>query len=216
MHRAPVLLVWLTLAGCASAPIDAYRGSRPLIQPEVFFDGETRAYGYVQDRFGTIRRRFVVDIEGHDDAGTLTLEELLRFDDGERQARIWRVRKTGPDSFEGRAADVVGPALGQRAGQALQWRYDIELPFHGTTVSAHVDALMLQEDERIMIERSLISKLGIQLGEVVTFFARPEVGAAALVPVLAPSLGVDLLVRGRCALCAPPWPGQARRAAGGL
>ena len=187
MKRLLTVLIWLMLAGCSTMPLDAYQGTKPEFRPEVYFDGETRAWGFFQDRFGKIRRQFVVDITGHNDDGVLTLDEHFRYKDGERQMRTWKIRKTGPDAYEGHAGDIIGTAIGQRAGQTLRWRYDINLPMNGSTYKVHFDDWMLQQDDRVMINRSFVSKFGLNVGEVVIFFERQDLAKAAFMPVLAPA-----------------------------
>ena len=189
MKRLLTALIWLTLAGCSTMSLDAYRGTRPEFRPEVYFDGDTRAWGFFQDRFGKIRRQFVVDITGHNDDGVLTLDERFQYKDGERQTRTWKIRKTGPDTYEGHAGDIIGPAIGQRAGQTLHWRYDINLPMNGSTYKVHFDDWMLQQDDRVMINRTFVSKFGLNVGEVVIFFEKQNLAKAAFIPVLAPSAG---------------------------
>jgi hypothetical protein len=76
-----------------------------------------------------------------------------------------------------RAADLVGEACGQAAGNALNWRYKLDLPVGGSTWRVAFDDWMFLQDGGVMINRARVSKWGLELGEVTLFFAKP--GAAA-------------------------------------
>ena len=67
----------------------------------------------LQDRFGTVRRQFKVTIEGRREGPELLLAEDFVFDDGETEARLWRIRRTADGRYEGTAGDVVGIAPGE-------------------------------------------------------------------------------------------------------
>ena len=41
-----------------------FSGATPLLRIEEYFSGYTRAWGIFEDRFGNLRRQFVVDIDG--------------------------------------------------------------------------------------------------------------------------------------------------------
>ena len=54
----------VALVGCSGMQVEDYAGTMPVFRPEEYFQGQTRAWGFFQDRFGTIKRQFVVDIDG--------------------------------------------------------------------------------------------------------------------------------------------------------
>ena len=63
--------------------------STPKLVLEKYFLGKTYASGIFEDRFGTVRRQFTVDIEGTFDQNVLYLVEDFVFNDGERETREW-------------------------------------------------------------------------------------------------------------------------------
>ncbi|MEM6741547.1 MAG: DUF3833 family protein, partial [Pseudomonadota bacterium] len=117
-----VILATVLLAACGSVPSleDDTLSDRDL-NLEEFFEGRSVAYGQFQDRFGTVRRRFEVDILGEWDGETLTLTEDFVYEDGATEQRIWRLRKTGPETWEGTAAGVQGIARGEERGDMFNW-----------------------------------------------------------------------------------------------
>lgn len=105
-------LLMLALAGC-SAEVADYRQQQPALDIFHYFQGKTEAWGMVQDRNGKQLRRFHVAIDGDVVGDTLTLHERFIYDDGEKQQRVWRIRRTGDHRYEGTAGDIAGVATGQ-------------------------------------------------------------------------------------------------------
>jgi hypothetical protein len=162
----------LTLAGCSEMRVDDFAGGTPTFKPEEYFQGRTKAWGFFQDRFGTIKRQFVVEIDGTMDNGTLVMNESFAYADGEKATRVWRIKPLGNGEYEGTAGDVIGTAKGKVAGNAMNFAYEIDLPIQGSTWRVHFDDWMLQQDEEVMLNKSTVTKFGIELGEVFIFFRR--------------------------------------------
>ena len=109
------------LTGCSAVKVQNYQNQTPELEIEQYFQGKTKAWGIFQDRFGTVRRRFTVDIHGtwDDQKQQLTLIEDFVYDDGEIEQRIWTITKTGEDQYTGKADGVIGQAIGKSAGKRL-------------------------------------------------------------------------------------------------
>ena len=58
------VLFGLLLGGCNTMKIELFDSAPMELVLEKYFEGQTRAWGLFQDRFGNIRREFVVDITG--------------------------------------------------------------------------------------------------------------------------------------------------------
>ncbi|RVR62855.1 DUF3833 family protein, partial [Citrobacter freundii] len=108
-----------------------YRQQQPTLDIFQYFQGETQAWGMVQDRSGKQLRRFHVDINGDVVGDTLTLNERFVYDDGEKQQRVWHIRKISADRYEGTAGDIEGVAKGQTAGNAFNWHYSMNVKASG-------------------------------------------------------------------------------------
>jgi hypothetical protein len=155
--------------------IDDFAETGPEFIPEEYFLGRTKAWGFFQDRFGTVRREFVVDIHGYMDGDVLVLDEDFVYADGEIDKRVWRIASLGDGRYGGQADDIVGTATGERRGKAMRWRYDFDLAVGDRTWRVHFDDWMLLQDEDVMINRTTVSKWGVKLGEVYIFFQKqPE------------------------------------------
>ncbi len=165
----------LVLAGCgAGMKLEDFEGQEPTFRLEEYFLGPTRAWGWFEDRFGKIQRRFVVDMTGTVEDGVLILDEDFLYDDGETENRVWRIRILGDGRYSGTAAGVVGTAEGQITGPALNWTYDFDLPVGERTWQVHFDDWMIQHDDAVVINTATVSKFGFTLGEVNLVFKKPE------------------------------------------
>ncbi len=156
-----------------------YDGKEPRLLIEEYFLGEVRAWGLFEDRFGNLRRQFVVDITGTMDGDELVLDERFLFDDGETDTRVWRIRKLDDHTYEGRADDVVGTASGISYGNALNWAYDLDLQVGDRTVRVRFDDWMFLQPDGVLLNRARMSKWGIAVGEVTLAFKRLDQSDAA-------------------------------------
>jgi Protein of unknown function (DUF3833) len=163
----------LLQAGCASAPTPAdYSRETPKLDLRSYFSGPLTAHGLFTDRSGKVVRRFTVRLVGRWEGNQGVLDEDFSYSDGETQRRVWRLTDLGQGRYSGRADDVVGEAVGQAAGNALNWRYTLALPVDGRVWHVQFDDWMYLMDERVMLNKAVMSKFGITLGEVTLAFTK--------------------------------------------
>ncbi len=160
----------LGLAGCGSVDIERYAEQAPTLDLRTYFNGTLDAHGIFQDRSGEVKRRFHVVIEASWEGDTGVLDEHFTYADGETQRRVWTIVDHGAGRYTGTADDVVGEAVGEARGNALRWRYVLALPVDGKTYHVDFDDWMYLMDDQVMLNRSVMSKFGIRLGEVVLSF----------------------------------------------
>ena len=169
---AAAAVVPLTLTGCASPAPGDYASQSPPLDLKHYFNGQLLAHGIVTDRGGAVIQRFTVALTGTWQGDTGTLDEQFTYSDGRKQTRVWTLQRGADGRYTGRAADVLGEAQGQAAGNALNWRYTLLLPVDGRTWEVQFDDWMFLVDERVMLNRAVFSKFGIRLGEVLLSFQR--------------------------------------------
>jgi hypothetical protein len=160
------------LAGCASPSPADYADHRPVLDLKSYFDGELVAHGMFTDRSGKVLRRFVVDLKATWQGDRGTLEEDFRYADGGTERRVWRLVAHGGGRYTGTADDVVGTAEGQAAGNALNWRYTLKLPVDGRVYEVQFDDWMFLIDDKVMLNKAVMSKFGVRLGEVTLAFRK--------------------------------------------
>jgi hypothetical protein len=163
-----------TSAGCATSVAPPQAKAAQQLVLEDYFKGKTTAWGVFQERDGTLIRQFKVDIEGSWDGNVLTLDERFDYADGAKEQRIWKIRKTGTNTYEGTAGDVRGVARGLVQGNQLSWVYDVDLKIGERTVLVTFDDRMWLQSDGVMINRAKVKKFGIVFGEATIVFQSPN------------------------------------------
>jgi hypothetical protein len=166
----------LGLLGCAGPSPQDYAGEKPALRLREYFNGPITAHGVFTDRQGKVVRRFTVKMACRWQGPEGVLEEDFVYSDGTRQRRVWRLTEHAGGRVTGQADDVVGPAEGQVAGNAFQWRYTLALPVDGRVWHVDFDDWMFLIDERTMLNKAVMSKWGIRLGEVTLSFTKDAHG----------------------------------------
>ena len=165
--------VSLGLAGCASTGVEQYRAEQPALDLKTYLNGTLDAWGMFQGRSGEVQKRFHVVIDAKWTGDTGVLDEKFKWSDGTDTRRVWTLVKQPDGTFRGTADDVVGEAIGEVAGNALRWRYVLALPVDGKTYHVDFDDWMYLMDDKVMLNKAVMSKFGIRLGEVTLAFHKP-------------------------------------------
>jgi len=174
IRLATALAALALLTACSGRPsLDDPALSDADFELQEFFDGKTVAHGQFQDRFGTVRRRFEVAIDGTWDGETLTLVEDFAYADGTTEQRIWTLRQTGPETWEGTAPGVIGTATGTEKGDVFNWAYTIDLPVPDGTLRVSFDDWMWQLSDDRVLNIAYMRKAGITIGKVIIYFEKP-------------------------------------------
>jgi len=166
-RRALGSLLALGVAGCAAPRIEDHTQERPLFDLRGFFDGHLTGRGLFFDRNGRVVKRFVVQMNARWQGPNGTLEEHFKYSDGSTSVRTWHLQDLGQDRYLGSADDVIGEAQGRSAGNAFHWVYTLALPVDGRTWHVELDDWMFRVDEQTVLNRSRMSKFGLDLGELV-------------------------------------------------
>jgi hypothetical protein len=173
-----ILLSGLFIAGCGISIDGAkYQNEQPKLDPTEFFMGKVKGWGIVQDRSGNVIQQFQVELNGsQNEESSLVLDEVFEYQLGDGiKTRQWIIKRLQDEvSYEGRANDIISPASGQTFGNALQWRYEMELPVQGSTYQVVFDDWMWQFKDGAVINRSYIKKFGVVFAEVTIFFQKLE------------------------------------------
>lgn len=162
----------LGLSACASNGVEQYRTEQPVLDLQSYLSGTLDAWGIFQGRSGEVKKRFhvVIDAKWEGDIGVL--DEHFSWSDGTTSRRVWTLKRQPDGTYLGTADDVVGGAIGELAGNALRWRYVLALPVDGKTYNVNFDDWMFLMDDKVMINRSYMSKWGFNLGEVTLTFVK--------------------------------------------
>jgi Protein of unknown function (DUF3833) len=167
-----IVVLALVLSACASVTPQDYAADKPVLDLRQYFTGKVDAWGIVQDRSGKVIKRMSVEMTCTWNGDVGTLDERFTYADGSKETRVWTIRKDG-NRYTGTAADVVGEAKGESAGNALRWNYVLDAKREdGGTVHLDMDDWMWLVDEKTLVNKTTFSKFGIKLGEVTIFFRK--------------------------------------------
>ena len=166
-------LALLVLSACASPKPSDYADEKPVLDLQQYFNGDITAHGIFTDRSGKVVRRFTVLMKCRWEGNIGVLDEAFTYSDGKKDRRVWTLTKHADGRYSGTAGDVVGEAQGQAAGNAFEWNYTLKLPVDGSVVEVQFDDWMYLVDERVMLNKAVMSKFGFRLGEVTLSFYKP-------------------------------------------
>ena len=162
----------LLTTACAGPEIQDYAAEKPALDLRQYFNGRVDGWGIFTDRSGKVVRRFVVVMNCTWSGNEGVLDEDFTYSDGTKQKRVWRLTRGEDGRYTGRADDVVGEATGQARGNALRWNYTLALEVDGRTWHVQMDDWMYLMSDQVMLNRTVMSKFGIRLGEVTLSFTK--------------------------------------------
>ena len=152
--------------------IETFKYRTPNLSLESYFLGKTWAWGIFEDRFGRLRRSFQVNIQGQLVDGQLILDEDFIYDDHQTEKRIWRIQSKGDGHYQGKADDIIGEAKGQCAGNALNWKYKMDLPVGNSKLRVTFNDWMFLQPGDVMVNKAKVTKWGVHLGTAILFFTK--------------------------------------------
>ena len=164
------------IAGCAGITPAQYAAEKPVLDLATYFNGTIDGWGMFQKRSGEVVKRFHVVIDARWSGDTGVLDENFRWSDGTTSRRVWTLKRQADGRYLGTADDVIGAAQGEAAGNALRWKYVLALPVDGKTWHVDMDDWMYLIDERVMLNRTAMSKWGFHVGDVTLSFTKRQVG----------------------------------------
>lgn len=156
----------MVLSGCTSPSLSHYDNTKPELDIKEYFDGPIQAWGIVQDWRGNVTRKFDIEMVGSWEGDTGKLEEDFVYDDGKTQRRVWTIKKLSDNTYEGTASDIKGKADGKTNGNAVQWKYQMNLEVDGKTYLVTFDDWMFLMKDEVLINRSYLKKFGITVAEL--------------------------------------------------
>jgi hypothetical protein len=164
------------LTSCASVDVQSYSAEKPKLDLAQYFNGNVDGWAVVTDRSGKVMKRFTVAIKcswkGTGDDAVGTLDEDFTYSDGKKERRVWTIKKAPGGKYIGTAADVVGEAIGNAAGNALNWKYTLALPVDGKVYNVQFDDWLWLVDDKVLLNKAVMSKFGFKLAEVTISFTK--------------------------------------------
>lgn len=145
--------------------------SERLFELTSFLEGRSSAWGVFEDRFGKVRRRFSVELVGRWLDGAFRLEESFTYEDHTRETRVWLVVPRGNGRFTATSADCVGEAHGVCGVDQIWMSYRFRLKLEKRELHVDFEDRFYLIGDGIAVNRAIMRKWGVKLGEVSLFFA---------------------------------------------
>jgi len=165
-----VLPLLLVLAACA-APLKpaAFETTIPAFDPVTFWTGHATSWGVIENRGGGPTAIVTTDCNGTPDgAGGLHMIQTVTTD-GKITHRDWHMRRLDPTHFSATANDMDGEAHGIASGRTFRWTWVWDRP---AGLSVTMQQWMYLADDGTLMNRTIVTKLGVRLAEVSEQFVR--------------------------------------------
>lgn len=164
-----IIALLLILSACSSVEIETYTDNNPKLIIAEYFNGDLTAHGIIKNRTGEVIRHFNVTMTGTwDKNGTGTLAEKFEFDDKSIEYRTWTFKpnKSAQGGYSAKANDTLSETLIEVDGNAFFMKYDLMINYKGDDIDVQIDDKMYLVNENIMINESIMTKYGIEVGYI--------------------------------------------------
>lgn len=163
----------LMMAGCAAAlRPEAFSKTTPSFDPIAFWAGRTASWGVIENRDGAptaiITTTTDATPEGAD--GLHMVQHVMTG--GKDTVRDWHMRRLGHGMFEATANDMVGSARASASGRTLHWTWVLATRPGNCFFNVTMEQWMYLADNGTLMNRTIITKLGVRLAEVSEQFVR--------------------------------------------
>jgi hypothetical protein len=173
VRRLAGFALLLALTGCDSAlPVQHFAGQGPELDPLRFFARHVRSWGVLEDRGGAPTGTVATDCAGQiEPDGSLAMHQHLTYGDGTTERRDWRMRRTGPGTYEATATGMVGTGNGEAAGRVFHLAWTLAARPGNPLANVAMDQWMYLQDDGAVVNRTVVRKLGVVVAEVTEQFA---------------------------------------------
>lgn len=176
LYRYLLVLSSSALAACGSVEVSTNESFPHELNPRTFFEGKICADGVVRDYSGQQIRHFNAEIiASWDSDGVGTLAEEFRFNDG-IEYRTWTLAPLMEDeavvAYSASATDVPQATRMEFSGNAIHMDYQLNYQTgvddsgKPETLSLTMTDRMYQVAEGVVVNETMMSKVGIDVGQV--------------------------------------------------
>jgi len=163
------------MAGCA-APLrpKAFVATAPAFDPITFWTGRTASWGVIENRGGAPTAIITTTTEATAEGvnGLHMVQHVMTG--GNDTQRNWHMRRLGGGQFEATANDMVGKARGLSSGRTFHWTWTLATKPGNCLFNVSMEQWMYLADNGTLMNRTIITKLGVRLVEVSEQFVRQK------------------------------------------
>ena len=173
VNRLLCLCAILLVAGCA-APLrpEAFTNTAPAFDPVTFWTGRMASWGVVENRDGapTAIVTTTTDATAEGPDGLHMVQHVMTA--GKDTVRDWHMRRLGDGKFLATANDMVGTARGVASGRTFHWTWTLATKPGNGVLNVSMEQWMYLADNGTLMNRTIITKLGVRLAEISEQFVR--------------------------------------------
>ena len=163
----------LCLFGC-SASIDDYKNQQPKLDLQKYLVGTIKGSGIIQNWKGKVTRNFSFSGDATWDGDVGTFDEHMVYDSGEKDHRIWTIKKVSDNYYIGTTNDVVGIAKIYVEGNAMNWQYQMDIPVDGKKYRITFDDWMYLTEDGGLMNKNTFKKFGLNVGSLTLFMQKVD------------------------------------------
>lgn len=163
------------LFACSGIDVNQYKDETPKLDLQAYLSGKIKGYGIVQDGNHNVTKRF--DFSGFASwSGNIgTFNEKIVYTDGKVDKRVWKFTKINNGYYEATTPDVIGKAKIKIAGNAMNWKYTMNVKVNDkTTYKIDFDDWMFLMNDGKLVNRNYFHKYGLDVGELTLFMEKQD------------------------------------------
>lgn len=172
MKKILCALCGFLLASCSNNKINQYANNTPKLDIQSFLNGKITGYGVVEDYGANITRRFNFSGIASWAGNNGRFDEKIVYSDGKEESRIWTITKLNESSYEATTPDVIGKAVISVAGNAMNWKYTMNIKVDDSIYKINFDDWMYLMPDGQLINRNYFKKFGLTVGELTLFMQK--------------------------------------------
>lgn len=172
MKKILCALCGIFMASCSNNKINQYANNTPKLDVQNFLNGKISGYGVVEDYSANITRRFNFSGVAKWNGNNGEFDEKIVYSDGKQESRIWSITKLSESSYEATTPDVIGKAVISVAGNAMNWRYTMNIKVDDSIYKINFDDWMYLMPDGQLINRNYFKKFGVTVGELTLFMQK--------------------------------------------
>lgn len=164
--------IWLSFLSilsmsCSNSDLDHYKNNNmPPIHFQEYLNGHITGTGIIQDRKGLVTKSFEFsgDASWQGDKGQF--HEKMVYNDGKIDTRVWTFKKISDNQYEGYTDEVIGKAVIDISGNAMNWKYKMNVKVGDKTYLISFDDWMFLLPDGKLMNRNYFKKFGLTVGEL--------------------------------------------------
>lgn len=171
-----VMMLNVFLSACSNK-VSLYKDFQPTLSLETFLNGDIVGSGFIEDWRGRVTQQFDFSGNATWEDGICTFKEEMHYYNGKIDHRIWTIKKINDHYYEGRTSDVIGVAKIFIQGNAMNWKYKMDVKVNDSVYRLSFDDWMYLMNNNVLINQNSFKKFGITVGSLTLVMNKKSVDA---------------------------------------